>query len=71
MPTEFCPECELPIHIGAHPQIGQRLPCPHCGTNLQVTDVSPLEFYWADDMRPVVSISAGSSLVTRPSRRQH
>jgi hypothetical protein len=71
MPTEFCPECELPIHIGQHPRIGQRVTCPHCGTVLRVTEVSPLEFYWVDDKPPKVSVSAGNSLVTGSSKQQY
>ncbi len=70
MPTEFCPDCELPIRIGRRPWIGQRVTCPHCGTNLEVTEVSPLEFYWVEDRPRVKPVSADSCLVTRASRRQ-
>ena len=65
MPTEFCPQCELPIRIGRRPRKGQRVSCPYCGTNLQVTEVFPLEFYWVADRPPVVSSSAGDSLTNR------
>jgi hypothetical protein len=72
MPTEFCPECELPVYIGARPRMGQRVRCAHCGTNLQVTEVFPLELYWVDDRQPVVSVRAGNSPMTRSrsSKRQ-
>jgi hypothetical protein len=72
VPTEFCPECELPIYIGARPRMGQRVTCSHCGTNLQVTAVFPLEFYWVDDRLPVVPVRAGNHPKTRSSssRRQ-
>ena len=43
MPTEFCPDCEMPIRI-AIPWIGQRVACPYCSVSLLVTDVTPLEF---------------------------
>jgi DNA-directed RNA polymerase subunit RPC12/RpoP len=62
MPTEFCPECEKPIRIGPRPKIGQGVTCPHCTTRLQVTEVSPLEFYWAEDEQPLVPKGAKSSV---------
>ena len=52
MPTEFCPDCEIPIRTGPRPRIGQRLTCPHCNASLEVTDVSPLEVYWVIDKQP-------------------
>ena len=54
MPTEFCPACEMPIRIGARPKTGQHVNCPHCTARLKVTEVSPLEFYWAEDEQPLV-----------------
>ncbi len=68
MPTEFCPDCEMPIRI-AIPWIGQRVACPYCSVSLLVTDVTPLEFYWADNKPPVVLKGGGKSTITRASRR--
>ena len=51
MPTEFCPDCEMPIRIGPRPKIGQRVTCPHCTARLEVTEVSPLELNWVGDKR--------------------
>ena len=60
MPTEFCPGCEMPIRIGPRPKIGQRVNCPNCSAGLEVTEVSPLEFYWAEDEHPLVPKGAKS-----------
>jgi hypothetical protein len=69
MPTEFCPDCEMPIRIGPRPKIGQRVTCPHCTARLKVTEVSPLEFYWAEDEQPVVPKGAKSSVKPGAGRR--
>lgn len=69
MPTEFCPDCELPIRIGPRPKIGQRVTCPHCTARLEVTEVSPLEFYWADDEQRIVLKGAKTSVEPGAGRR--
>jgi hypothetical protein len=69
MPTEFCPGCEMPIRIAPRPKIGQRVTCPHCTTRLQVSEVSPLEFYWADDEQPLVLKGAKSSVRSGEGKR--
>lgn len=43
----FCPECEYQFKLGFHPQIGQRVVCPKCKTNLEIINLSPLELDWA------------------------
>jgi hypothetical protein len=58
MPTEFCPDCKVPIRIRSRPRTGQRLNCPHCTARLEVAEFSPLEFYWAEDEQPFVLTGA-------------
>lgn len=65
MPTEFCPDCEMPIRIEPRPRIGQRLTCPHCSTSLKVIEISPLEFYWVNDERPVATKAVKNRMASR------
>ena len=68
MPTEFCPACEMPIRIGKHPRVGQRLTCPHCSTSLEVSEVSPLELNWVEDKRPEAEGSGDRAAATETSQ---
>ena len=68
MPTEFCPACEMPVHIGMHPRVGQRLACPHCSTSLEVSEVFPLELNWVKDKQPEAEGTGGG--VARTGRSQ-
>jgi len=49
MAIVFCIDCEEPISLGPNPKVGQRLLCPHCAAELEVTSVSPLQLDWALD----------------------
>ncbi len=49
MATVYCIDCEEPINVGVNPTVGQRLLCPHCAAELEVTSVSPLQLDWALD----------------------
>ncbi len=49
MATVLCPDCEASIRLDLNTKVGQRLTCPHCGTELEVIDTSPLELDWAYD----------------------
>jgi uncharacterized Zn-binding protein involved in type VI secretion len=69
MLTEFCPDCEMPIRIAPRPRIGQRLTCPHCNTRLEVTEVSPLEFYWVIEGQPVAREGKDSKIAFAAGRR--
>jgi hypothetical protein len=69
MPTEFCPDCEMPIRIGPRPKIGQRVTCPHCTARLEVTEVSPLEFYWAFDKQPVALEGEDDKMAAEAGKR--
>lgn len=46
MSVALCPDCEEGISFGARVRIGQRVSCPHCGADLEVVEVSPLELDW-------------------------
>jgi lysine biosynthesis protein LysW len=49
MATVFCLDCMARINLDPNIKAGQRLTCPHCGTELEVIDTSPLELDWAYD----------------------
>jgi len=44
----FCPDCDAPITIGRHVDVGSRLDCPRCGVELEVLSLSPFELDYAD-----------------------
>jgi alpha-aminoadipate carrier protein LysW len=45
-----CPECDAEIEVDEFDvDKGDQLSCPDCGSNLEVTGVSPLEFELASD----------------------
>jgi alpha-aminoadipate carrier protein LysW len=46
----FCIDCDEQITLSARPNLGQRIVCPHCGTELEVIGVDPIELDWAYDM---------------------
>jgi alpha-aminoadipate carrier protein LysW len=43
----FCPDCDGEIRLSPHGRLGQKLVCPHCGADLEVIGVDPLELDWA------------------------
>ncbi|KAA3643813.1 MAG: hypothetical protein DWQ07_16995 [Chloroflexi bacterium] len=46
-----CPSCDSPIKVMKNPRIGQRIRCPHCDADLEVTWLDPIELDWfADDV---------------------
>ncbi len=47
MATAFCPACDEEVKLSGKPKIGQTLTCPHCGEELQVIEVDPVELDWA------------------------
>jgi hypothetical protein len=49
MPTLFCPDCKEALSLGPNTKAGKRLTCPHCGTDLDVINTSPLELDFAYD----------------------
>ncbi len=49
MSSALCPDCEEGIDLGSRVRIGQRISCPHCGADLEVVEVSPVELDWAYD----------------------
>jgi lysine biosynthesis protein LysW len=49
MAAGTCPDCGSPIAIDAARQRGDRISCPACGADLQVSALSPVELDWAID----------------------
>jgi lysine biosynthesis protein LysW len=47
MAIAFCPDCDGSVSVGPRPRLGQRVTCSHCGAELEVIEVSPLELDWA------------------------
>jgi len=43
----FCIDCDQPIKLDARPKVGQLITCAHCGAELEVIDVDPIELDWA------------------------
>lgn len=42
-----CPDCEDNITLKGEIEWGQAVVCPHCGTNLEVINIDPVEVDWA------------------------
>ena len=49
MSKVFCPDCKAAISLDLNTTAGKRLTCPHCSTDLEVINTSPLELDWAYD----------------------
>jgi lysine biosynthesis protein LysW len=49
MPLAVCAECDEDIQIPGRPRLGQKVSCPHCGAQLEVVDLEPLELDWVFD----------------------
>jgi alpha-aminoadipate carrier protein LysW len=47
MVTVSCIDCEQPIKLGAPLVAGQVITCAHCGAELEVISLQPLELDWA------------------------
>jgi lysine biosynthesis protein LysW len=47
MARAFCPDCDGEVILNPHARLGQKLVCPHCDADLEVTGVDPLELDWA------------------------
>jgi alpha-aminoadipate carrier protein LysW len=42
--VSYCPECEAAIDDTEIEDVGEVLPCPECGVELEVVSVDPVEF---------------------------
>ena len=42
----FCLECDHELDLGNQPQIGQRVKCDCCETQLEIINIEPLELDW-------------------------
>jgi lysine biosynthesis protein LysW len=49
MASTYCPDCDEKIVLKTTPEVGQRITCPHCESELEVISVDPLELDWAYD----------------------
>jgi lysine biosynthesis protein LysW len=49
MARVYCLDCDEKIVLYPHPRLGQKLVCPHCGVDLEVISVDPLELDWVHD----------------------
>lgn len=41
-----CPECENNITLKGEIEWGQKVKCPHCSTDLEVINTTPVELDW-------------------------
>ena len=48
MAIAFCLDCEEPVRV-LSPKLGQRIICENCQAELEIIEVSPLEFDWPYD----------------------
>lgn len=44
-----CPGCKGEIVVKPHSRVGEWIPCPHCGADLEVTSLDPVVLGWAYD----------------------
>ena len=47
MVVACCPDCDGDIMLSPTPKVGKALTCPHCGADLEVIGVDPVELDWA------------------------
>lgn len=47
MITVSCIDCDKPIKLPFRPLLGDIVSCSHCGAELEVIDVNPVELDWA------------------------
>jgi len=45
--TASCLDCGRTIDLGPQPRDGQQFTCSHCGTQLEIINLQPLELDWA------------------------
>ena len=49
MAKATCPACEAIVNVGPNPKMGQRVKCPSCRSQLEVTWLEPVELDWPYD----------------------
>ena len=49
MITAQCPECQIEVDVGENPVIGQRVCCPVCAIELEVTWLYPISLDYPED----------------------
>jgi hypothetical protein len=50
MAFAYCLDCGERIYLGKRPWVGQEAFCDHCGTDMEVSRLNPLELDWTDDL---------------------
>lgn len=40
--THACPVCDAEVRVGEDTEANELIPCPECGTELEVTSLDPL-----------------------------
>jgi lysine biosynthesis protein LysW len=44
-----CPHCERNVKLSGETWLGKRVSCPHCGEELEVVELNPVELDYAFD----------------------
>lgn len=47
MAIATCPDCGQKVDLGLQPKLGKEMICPHCGAELEVVSLDPVELDWA------------------------
>lgn len=50
MVNAVCPSCGSKVSLYTRPKVGQRVVCPTCKTELEVTWLEPVELDWPFDV---------------------
>ena len=50
MAVAYCLDCGSRIYLGRKPWVGQAAYCDSCGSDLEVTQINPLEIDWTDNL---------------------
>ena len=46
-----CPSCEDLITFVDRPKVDGKIRCPHCGVDLIIVEIDPIELDWDDEKR--------------------
>jgi lysine biosynthesis protein LysW len=49
MANAECPHCEQTVNLSGESWLGKRVRCPHCGEELEVIELNPVELDFAFD----------------------
>jgi len=48
--TAFCRNCHSRIRFDERPELFDIVPCPECGEEFEVVDLSPIQLDWPSDI---------------------